>query len=146
MSDKKSELPYQRLFIYPEDIARMRGCSIEAATALYHRIRRKLRKKKGAELTYREYCLYIEVREEEVVPYLYIPIALKLVLAASVFWAFSIVPKNYFPWVKYIFGKKEETVNWEATSPTYQRGVIEKLNDKGELQKIIVEIDSTGDE
>ncbi len=45
--------PPVRLIIYPSDIANITGCSLEAAEARYRRLKRKLKKKKGAKLPIR---------------------------------------------------------------------------------------------
>lgn len=142
-NDKKKDpdkLPVPRLFVYPEDIARMTGRKMSDAKALYYRIRRKLKKKKGAEITVKEYCHYVQVWEEEVQPYMRMPLTLKILLVALLLYSFSRLAVNRFPQLKELFGV--EGVQWQEERPGYQRGSLRvKDAHTGQPSTVTIEVE-----
>lgn len=95
--ENQERLPVPRLFIYPEDIVRMTGWKMPYATGLYYRLRRKLKKRKGGEVTWDEYCDYAQVWKDQVLPYRHMPLSLKILLISLLLLSFSRVIENRFP-------------------------------------------------
>lgn len=138
--DNKERLPVPRLFIYPEDIARMTGWKMSHATGLYYRIRRKLKKKKGGEVTWDEYCDYAQVWKEQVLPYMHMPLSLKILLISLLLFSFSRVIVNRFPQLRTFFD--EQKIEWKESLPGYQKGTMKMKNpDTGKPETVTIEVE-----
>lgn len=136
----KDKLPVPRLFVYPEDIARMTGWKMSHATGLYYRIRRKLKKRKGAEVTWKEYCHYVQVWEEEVLPYMRMPLTLKVLLISLLLFSFSKLLVNRFPQLRELFNEKR--IEWKESLPGYQRGQMQVKNpETGKMETVEIEVE-----
>src|ERR1700761_4342358 len=129
-----------RLYVYPIDIMRMRGCSRENAEQLYYRIKRKLKKPRGAELTYQEYCFYVDVQEKYILPYLKLPPYVIIGLLALSMLSFTKLAVNKIPALKKYF--EDHHVFWLETKPGYQRGEMEMKDSKtGKVETMTIEVE-----
>lgn len=138
--ENKERLPVPRLFIYPEDIVRMTGWKMPYATRLYYRIRRKLKKRKGGEVTWDEYCDYAQVWKDQVLPYRHMPLSLKILLISLLLLSFSRVIENRFPQIRSFFDERK--IEWKERLPGYQRGTMKVKNpNTGELETETIEVE-----
>ena len=134
--------PLIRPVITPKDIANITGCSLEAATSRYKRLRTKLKKKKGQEVTYEEYCLHADIREERVIPFLRVYPAnlLKVAIAASLLMAFCTYA--YFEYDCEFFRTHKIEVD-ERTPNSIKAHTWQQNPDTKQMEKITIEITDT---